>query len=314
MENRRSFLKKSSLLMLTLAAPGCTISGAQTYHKMNPKKPQTAAVFWYSQTGNTERTGKHIAATLRKNGLTVTASEYREFDKSALGTYDLIIAGTPVYYYDVPSNFKEWLRSIPDINGIPAAAYVTFGGEGGNQHNTVCTLLELLADKGGVPVGMETFGNMSTFALTWSYGNEGRVLKYKHLPDNVAYDAMRDYAALILERVGLKQPIEIDGEFDFRELFKSTPSIWSTKLFISNHGIDKDKCIQCQTCTKKCPVGAIDLSQYHVDTDRCIACLGCVNNCPEQAVNMTFMGKDVYGFNEFIRRNNIKIRPPEAFE
>lgn len=163
-------------------------------------------------------------------------------------------------------------------------------------------------------MGMETFGNMSTFALTWSYGNVERILKYKHLPDKAAYGAMRDYAGLILQRVHSDQPIEIDKDYDLRELIKNSPSIWSTKLFITNHTIDKDKCIQCQTCTKKCPVGAIDLARHHVDTDRCIACLGCVNNCPEQAFNMEFMGKKVYGFNEFIRRNNIQIRPPEAFE
>lgn len=314
MEDRRTFLKKSALSVLALSAPIATVSKAQAYHTMNSKKPQTAAVFWYSQTGNTERTGQFIAKTLEKSGLTVNASEYREFDKSTLASYDLIVSGSPVYYYDVPSNFKEWLNTIPDISGIPTAAYVTFGGEGGNQFNTACTLLELLTDKGGAPVGVSTFGNMSTFALTWSFGNEERVLEYKHLPDKDAYSAMGDYASLILERVHFNQPIEIEKDCDYRELFKNTPSIWTTKLFITNHTIDKDKCTQCHTCTKKCPVDAIDLSRHLVDTDRCIACLGCVNNCPEQAFNMEFFGNKVYGFNEFLRRNNIQIRLPEAFE
>jgi ferredoxin/flavodoxin len=310
MEDRRTFLKKSALSVLALSAPLATASKARAYHKMNSKKPQTAAVVWYSQTGNTERTGQFIANTLKKRGLKVDASEYRDFDKTALASYDLIVAGSPVYYYDVPSNFKQWLSTLPDISGIPSAAYVTFGGEGGNQHNTVCTLLELLTDKGGAPVGIKTFGNMSTFALTWSFGNEERVLEYKHLPDKDAYAAMGDYASSILERVHFNQPIEIEKDFDYREWFKSTPSIWTTKLFIFNHTIDKDKCIQCHTCTKKCPVGAIDLSKNYVDTDRCIACLGCVNNCPEQAFNMEFFGNKVYGFNEFVRRNHIEILRP----
>lgn len=282
--------------------------------KMNPKNPKKAMVFWYSQTGNTERTGRLIAETLKNHGLDVAAGEYREIDPASAADTDLIIAGSPVYYYDVPANFKRWLNALPDINGIPCAAYVTCGGTGGNQHNTACTLLKLLADKSGAPAGMETFNNMSTFAITWSTGYVDQVLKYKHLPDETSYDKMRDFAALVLNRVHQGKSFEIDKEIDFRDLIKNTPSIWPTKLFISRHTINAEKCIGCGTCTKKCPVNAIDLSTYHVDTGLCIACLGCVNNCPAQAVDMAFMGKEVYGYNEFIRRNNIQIPIPKELQ
>lgn len=311
MNDRRLFLKKSALTLMTLSMPMTFSCNAGSRIKMTPKTPKKALVFWYSQTGNTERAGRLIAETLKKNNLAVTASEYREIDPASVAGHDLIIAGSPVYYYDVPANFKHWLHTLPDIKGTPCAAYVTFGGTGGNQHNTACTLLELLAEKGGAPVGMETFGNMSTFAITWSSGNINRVLKYKHLPDEAAYGKMRNFASSVLSRAISGQSIEIDKEVDFRDLIKNTPSIWSTKLFISRHTIDKEKCIECGTCVKKCPVGAIDLSNHHVDTDRCIACLGCVNNCPSGAVDMAFMGKTVYGYNEFIRRNRIQIPPPE---
>jgi len=312
MEDRRVFLKKSALTIMTLSMPMVLLScktGAVT--KMNPKTPEKALVFWYSQTGNTERTGRLIAATLKNNGLEVTAGEYREIDPASVKDADLIIAGSPVYYYDVPENFKQWLQDLPDIKGTPCAAYVTFGGTGGNQHNTACTLLELLAGKGGAPAGMETFSNMSTFAITWSSGYVDQVLKYKHLPDEASYDKMRNFASSVLSHVNEGKSYEIDKEIDFRNLIKNTPSIWGTKLFISHHTIDAEKCIECGTCEKKCPVNAIDISRHSVDTDQCIACLGCVNNCPAQAVDMTFMGKEVYGFNEFIRRNNIQIRLPE---
>lgn len=281
---------------------------------MNPKKPENALVFWYSQTGNTERAGRLIAETLKKHNLTVTAGEYREIDRASLPDHDLIIAGSPVYYYDVPSNFKKWLHAMPVIDGMPVAAYVTFGGTGGNQHNTACTLLELLTVKGGAPAGIETFGNMSTFAITWSSGNVNRVLKFRHLPDETSYDKMRGFAASVLNRANSGQKIEIDKEIDFRDLIKNTPSIWSTKLGITCHTIDPEKCTGCGMCAEKCPVHAIDLSNHHVDTDRCIACLGCVNNCPSRAVDMAFMGKKIYGYNEFVRRNRIRIRLPDELK
>jgi ferredoxin/flavodoxin len=312
LDNRRTFLKKGSLALLALSTSTSLFPVkvcART--EMTVTDPKTAAVIWYSQTGNSERTGRLIAETFNKKGLNVTASDYRNFDPESIDTYDLIVAGSPVNYYDVPENFKLWLKSLPEITGKPCASYVTFGGTGGNQHNTVCTLADLLAEKGGVPVGIETFGNMSTFAITWSYGNEASVLEYKNLPDEIAYDRMRAYAGLILDRVRQGQGIEIEKDCDFRELIKNSPSIWVTKLFISNHTIDGSKCIQCGTCLKKCPAGAIDLEKNHVDTDACIACLGCVNNCPAGAVHMEFMGKNVSGYNDFLEENHIQINLPE---
>ncbi|MCP4692767.1 MAG: hypothetical protein GY859_32295 [Desulfobacterales bacterium] len=314
MENRRSFLKKSSLSLMALSVPFATRFAGRARGALKPGAPRRAAVIWYSQTGNTARVGRLIAETLKKDNIKVDAFEHREMDKSTLGDYDLIVVGSPVYYYDVPENFKTWLRSIPGIEGKPAASYVTFGGEGGNQHNTACTLLGLLADKGGVPVGMNAFGNMSTFAITWSYGNVDQVLKYKNLPDQKTYNVIRDYASFISRQAREGRSIEIDKDFDFRELIKNSPSIWATKLFIGKHTIDKEKCVECGTCVRKCPVGAIDISRAHVNEDRCIACLGCVNNCPEQAFDMEFMGKKVYGYNEFIRRNDIHVEWPEELQ
>jgi ferredoxin/flavodoxin len=309
-ENRRSFLKKSTLSVMTFSVPFATRFAGRARGQLIPGTPRSALVVWYSQTGNTERAGRLIAETLKKSISKVDALEYREADKATLGNYDLIVAGSPVYYYDVPENFKTWLGSIPQITGKPIASYVTFGGEGGNQHNTACTLLELLADRGGVPVAMNAFGNMSTYAITWSFGNVARVLKYKNLPDKTTYDHIRDYAVSITRNVREGRSIEIHKDFDFRELIKNSPSIWATKLFIYKHTIDKEKCVECGTCVRKCPVGAIDISTAQVDEDCCIACLGCVNNCPEQAFNMVFMGKKVYGYKEFIRRNNINVKWP----
>lgn len=103
----------------------------------------------------------------------------------------------------------------------------------------------------------------------------------------------------------------IEKDCDLRELIKNSPSIWGTKLFISNHAIDGSICIQCGTCLKKCPKGAIDLEKNRVNTDACIACLGCVNNCPAGAVHMEFMGKKVYGYYDFLEENHIQVHLPE---
>ncbi len=315
-EDRRVFIKAGALFLLSMALPSCASAPvrAEPTGKISNTDPKSAAVCWYSQTGNTERAGRLIGATLERKGLKVLKGDYRDLDRSALGDHDMIIAGSPTFYYDVPGNFKEWLRGIPEIAGKPAAAYVTFGGTGGNQHNAACTLLELLTDKGGLPVGLDTFGSMSSFAITWSTGRVERVLKYSNLPDQKSYKDMRGFAENALQHVQTGQSIKFHKGFDFRECLKSSPSIWSTKLLISRHTISKTDCIACGTCLLKCPVGAIDLDKKKIDTDRCIACLGCVNNCPANAVVMVFMGDNVYGYKEFVKRNHIVIPLPKELK
>jgi len=311
-KNRRTFLKMSSMALCSAALPSCasvTVKAGQEV-KLSTTDPKSAVVCWYSQTGNTERTGRLIGEFLKNNGLDVLRGDYRDLDPSQIPEYDIIIMGSPIFYYDVPENFKTWLKDMPSIKDKPSAAYVTFGGTGGNQHNTACTLLDLLVEKGGVPIGFDMFGSMSSFAITWSYGNEDRVLQYKHLPDHVSYDAMRAFAGDMLDRIRNGQTIEFNKGMDFREWIKTSPSIWLTQLFISQHTINETKCIECGTCIEKCPAGAIDLDQKQVNTDLCIACLGCINNCPVQAVEMVFMGKDVYGLKEFAKRNSIKTPLP----
>lgn len=272
-----------------------------------------ALVLWYSQTSNTARTGRCIAKSLEKTGLYVKFSDYRDFAPSEISEYDLIVAGSPVYYYDVPSNFKTWLAKAPSLQGKHVAAFVTFGGEGGNQYNTACTLLDLLTSKGGIPTGLETFGNMSTFSITWSTGNKNRIMKYSHLPDGRSYSRMKDFALTVADNMKQQRTADFKKSWDYREWIKGSPSIKGTKALINRHTIDKNLCVECGLCVRSCPVSAIDLPKGTIDGKACIACLGCVNNCPEQAVVMEFMFMGVKGFTAFKKENGITITEPEVW-
>jgi ferredoxin/flavodoxin len=312
MESRRRFLEKSALAGLAFGMTGCARAvNPGTSFPVRTKSPQSALVVYFSQTGHTKRMGRLIAKTWEKAGIRADARDVRDISPSVLADYDLIAAGSPVFYYEVPGYMQDWLKKAPRIEGTPVASFVTFGGKGGNQHNTGCTLLELLAEKGGVPVGMELFSNMSAFAPTWSTGRDERILKYRNLPDGQTYARVREYAARILARVGEGAAMEIDRDITLNELWKGGASIWATKLMIGRHTIDAKTCIRCGTCVEKCPVGAIDIGKSSVDTGKCVGCFGCVNNCPVQAFDMTFMGDRVSGFNAFLKKHSIVIEEPE---
>jgi len=315
--SRRAFVIGSAGALAAAGLAGCTRETIPDA-KRPPKStdPKTALVLWYSQAGHTERCGRLVGKVLEKEGLAVTALDLRGFDRAAMKDFDLVVLGTPVYYLDAPGNVRSWLAAVPALDGIPVAAYATFGGLGDNPHNTAFSTLQLLCARGGVPVAIAAFGNMSTFAPTWSSGNEARVLKYRDRPNGETWAKVREFAGQVLRTVrgGAAVP-PIQSEFHWGEPVKGTLMMKATKLLISRHAIDAAKCIRCLTCVRKCPVGAMHPERGEVDRDPCIACMGCVNNCPAQAVDMVFLGSRVYGFPEFLRRNGIRIQePPELAE
>ncbi len=272
--------------------------------------PPRALVVTYSQTGQTALYGRLIAALWEARGLSVDSADVRHLDVSTLPSYDLIMAGTPVFYWDVPSNVIDRLSAAPRLDGTAVASFVTYGGEGGNQHNSALRLLGLLSQRGGLPVGMEAFGGISTFAPTWSMGNEQRILTYRHRPDEQIYDQVRRYADVTLARARDESAVRYTKEFFLMDLLRGRPGIVFNKLMTGRHTIDESACTGCGVCEKGCPVGAIDLDAHAVDTTRCISCLGCVNNCTAGAIDMTFLGRKVSGFREFKKRHGIRIGLP----
>lgn len=316
MENRRAFIKKCLAGGLVISLPGMTAAAGVTPINTNMTKtfPEKALVIYYSQTGHTERIGKLICDVWRKAGVSVDCSEYRELNNTEWEQYDLIVMGTPVQYMDVPVNLQQWIHSLPKLRETPVASFVTYGGHGDGQHNTACSLLQNMAEKGGVPIGIGLFGNMSTFAPTWSLGNARRILAFKDRPNEKTYEQARTFANALLNRSSSSRPYKINRQFGMDSLMRIFPQISMTKLMITAHYIDKNICIECGVCLNKCPTGAISPKQGAVDSTVCLACLGCVNNCPVQAVHMNFFGKKVYGFNAFLKRNDITITEPDELK
>ena len=313
METRRNFIKKSAIICAALSLPlPWAATGRAAEREMKTRDPKRALVLCYSQSGFSARYGKLIACLLKDQGLTADLADMRRFDPKRLTDYDLMLVGSPVFYYDIPENVVDWLSSAPKLTGIPVAAFVSFGGPEGNQHNALCHALHPLAEKEAVPVGMEAFRSIAAYPTPdWDSANQKAG---EHLPDEATYNRVREFTRQILERVRQGQSLAYSSELATRELVRMLPLVWLNKKAIGKHTVDAAKCIGCRTCVKMCPVGAIHPEKQFVDRDKCIACFGCLNNCPADAVVIEYRGKRLYGFPEYLKRRKITILEPAEFQ
>ena len=313
MDTRRNFIKKSAIFCAAAGWPTVfTPAAGAAQPDYKTRDPKRALVLYFSQTGLTGRYGRLVACTLKEKGLAVDYLDMRGFDKNRFIHYELIIVGTPVFYYDIPANVSDWLAFIPKITGTPVAAFVSFGGPEGNQLNAAKHTLRLLSAGGGVPAGMGTFRSIPAYPTpSWDSENQRSA---EHLPNAATYDAVRLFTRQVLERVSRGEAISCDSEMAVREALRTLPLVWLNKKAINKHTVDGAKCILCRTCVKKCPVNAIVPEKRFVDRDKCLACFGCLNNCPADAVVMEYRGKRLYGFPEYLRRRKINIAEPPEFQ
>jgi len=296
METRRNLIKKGVILCAALSLPWPARARAVS-RELKTRDPKRALVLCYSQTGFTGRYGRLMACTLKEKRLTVDLADMRSFDQKRLPDYDLILIGSPVFYYDIPANVRDWLA---------------FGGPEGNQHNALCHALRLLTDKEGVPVGMQAFRSIPGYPTpAWDGANQRAA---EHLPDEATYEQVRRFTGQILAQIGRGEAIRYEAELSLREFLRMLPLVWLNKQAISLHTVDGSKCILCRTCVKKCPVAAIHPEKQFVDRDRCLACFGCLNNCPADAVVMEYRGKRLYGFPEYLKRRKLNILEPPEFQ
>ncbi|MCQ2075803.1 MAG: 4Fe-4S binding protein [Bacteroidaceae bacterium] len=58
-----------------------------------------------------------------------------------------------------------------------------------------------------------------------------------------------------------------------------------SRISIFGTVIDKDKCVNCGLCEKKCKAFCIDASNHKIDHSRCVSCMNCINSCKKNAIS-----------------------------
>jgi len=89
-------------------------------------------VFYYSQTGNTEKMAKAIAEAAQNGSVEVELSYF--IDAEELGNFDAVIVGVPTYHHDMPMDtkrlFEEAARRNVNLKAKVGAVFGSYGWSG----------------------------------------------------------------------------------------------------------------------------------------------------------------------------------------
>ncbi len=82
-----------------------------------------ALILYYSQHGTTAATAECIVRGIRAEKFSVESVNIRDEPVPDLLSYDLLVIGSPVYYFRPAHNVLDIIKGFPLLNGLPVAGW-----------------------------------------------------------------------------------------------------------------------------------------------------------------------------------------------
>lgn len=177
-------------------------------------------------------------------------------------TWVPVLAVVPVYGGRVPAVAIQRLRALKGQGG-PAIAVVVYGNRA--YEDALLELKTTLTESGFAVIAAAAFIAEHSIIRSIAPGR----------PDAADLAKGVEFGAAVEAKLAQEAPgtVEVPGNAEYRPL----PQMPATPLVT-------DACGGCGMCARKCPVGAIPLSDPRsTDAAKCILCMRCVAICPRKA-------------------------------
>jgi flavodoxin/Pyruvate/2-oxoacid:ferredoxin oxidoreductase delta subunit len=245
-----------------------------------------ALIVYYSQHGTTAAIAENIAEGIRPKNYSVESVNIRDEKPGDLLSYDLLVIGSPVYYFRPAYNILDMIKDFPSLNGMPVAFFLMYGTHSFNA----CRYLEKILNKKGADV--KGYSQYTGDDLYLGYLREGYLFSPDH-PDRSEKTRAKKFGEDLVDAVdnqtGLSSPARsmpgpvymMEKLFYFKWMIRHFHS-----RFLKAH---RKKCNNCGTCAGECPTGNISQREdgKMVFGRNCILCLTCQLKCPREAVSST---------------------------
>lgn len=242
-------------------------------------------VVYYSMNGTTARGAESIAAGLRAAKYQVDLHNLKDGLPPALAGYDLLGIGFPVYFYRLPVNVLDYVKSLPDLSGMSAFSFLLYGSYIGEAGNIVRRILTRKAAK---EVGYFYCRGNDIFL---GYLRKG----YLFSPDRPSAEELsqaaefgRKVAGVVAGQAYARPPD------DPHNLMRQIESLLLSPRLVKNFhsrmfSVDRKKCTACGLCMKQCPTQNLtaDKDGRPVWGHTCVLCVHCEMNCPQEAITST---------------------------
>jgi ferredoxin len=240
-------------------------------------------IICFSMTQNTWKIGEKIRDGITSANGQCDLVPLKELRTSKIQEYDLIGIGCPVYYYKEPFNVSDFLESLPQQNHRHWFVFCTHGNVIGN---TFPSMKQKLVEKNAAVIGY--YNSYASIAVPY-YPRPSYTSGH---PDDLDLEQAEQFGRDMVERSrliknGRPDLIPEPGPISSKEWIETSEVITPDylKRFMPKLSVDPEKCTQCETCQKSCPVDGIDIHAEPLKIQEpCIYCFQCTLVCPFQAI------------------------------
>jgi|YNPNPStandDraft_1061719.scaffolds.fasta_scaffold25455_2 flavodoxin/ferredoxin len=248
-----------------------------------------AAIFYFSQTGNTRRVAEAMQEVLAVRAGSCALYRLEQADPAELLRYDLVGLGCPAFYFREPMNVKQFIQGLPVLSRQKQPAVFIFATHGGTPGAVLFRLKHLCLSKNLRTIGAFQCLGVDTFP---PFADRRPQIAAGHPDDNDLARA-RQFAMDMLtaanDRGGQGQRDDIAVPLPARILARLFSDRGLRRLarvgLLPRKIIIAQRCNRCGLCVQACPQGIIALRDLPVISELgCIYCYHCHRTCPREAM------------------------------
>lgn len=262
-------------------------------------------IAYFSQGNTTKAVAKNISTGIESKQFHVDLYNIADGDPPDIDGYDMIGIGSPVYIFRPPFNVLEYIKNLPELDGLPFFTFVLYGTKPGTAGDF---LRNALSFKGGKEIGYAKFKGADFFL---GYLQRGFLFS----PDNPNKDELenahnfgQEIAKNFSDNTYIKPDMDSGPGIVYTIENLITKKILVKYVYSYFFKADMEKCNSCGICIKECPNNNIHLDKNGTPqwSRNCLFCLYCEMKCPKDAIRSPvdwpimapFMNYNVYQANK----------------